>query len=87
MKGYFMSENESVKQSVPFGWDAIEAGKDISAVVPVLYEEPTELESMFVSPSAFDALKQELTNLETFEPDVDVGDFDGEPHLDILNDK
>jgi hypothetical protein len=85
MKGYFMSENESVKQSVPFGWDAIEAGKDTSAAVPGLYENPTELGSVFVSPSAFEALKQELTHLQTLEPEVDVDDC--EPDLGILNEK
>ncbi len=82
-----MSENESGNHSVPFGWEAIEAGKDTSSVVPGLGEEPNELESIFVSPSAFEALKQELIHLQTLEPEVDVDDSGDDPDLGIMHDK
>jgi hypothetical protein len=81
-----MSGKNLGKESVPFGWDVIEPNHTFATVAGTV-KNSTELGNMFVSPRAFEALKQDLTHLRSLEPEVDADDYVSESDSDILNDK
>jgi hypothetical protein len=84
-KSLQLSGQNFEKGAVPFGWDVIEPNHT-TAAVPRQAEDAKELMSMFTS-NAFEALKQDLTHLQSLEPEVDAHDYVSESDLGLLNDK